>query len=190
MLNQTSTTAIARIVLLAGILLALAFLASRSFFPAFAQEEIEFPENGTDPVVAFAATDEDGDTVSWGLDGTDEADFSITNGVLAFKSPPDYENPTDRDTADGFARKVPFHPKSRNSTRKVSGTVTLEQGSTLTDWQRRTRGGQEVGVPVYLHLVARVRVVASAACATSHPVPGSVQTLMPLGISDSRMGNY
>ena len=102
MLNQTSTTAIARIVLLAGILLALAFLASRSFFPAFAQEEIEFPENGTDPVVAFAATDEDGDTVSWDLDGTDEADFSITNGVLEFKSPPDYENPTDRDTGDSI----------------------------------------------------------------------------------------
>ena len=94
MLNQTSTTAIVRIVLLAGILLALAFLASRSFFPAFAQEEIEFPENGTDPVVAFAATDQEGDSVTWSVIGTDMDDFSITNGVLTFKNPPDFESPT------------------------------------------------------------------------------------------------
>ena len=36
MLNQTSTTAIARTLLLAGILLAVTVLAARSFFPAFA----------------------------------------------------------------------------------------------------------------------------------------------------------
>ena len=126
MLNQTSTTAIARIVLLAGILLALAFLASRSFFPAFAQEEIEFPENGTDPVVAFAATDEDGDTVSWGLDGMDEADFSITNGVLAFKSPPDYENPTDRDIAADNIYDVIVVASDGNDNGETRETVTVE----------------------------------------------------------------
>ena len=43
MLNQTSTTAIARIVLLAGILLAFAFLASRSFFPKVTNKD----EDGT-----------------------------------------------------------------------------------------------------------------------------------------------
>ena len=31
------------------------------------------------------------------LGGTDADDFTIVGGVLSFKSPPDYENPTDRD---------------------------------------------------------------------------------------------
>ena len=39
MLNQTSTTAIARTLLLAGILLAVTVLAARSFFPAFCSGE-------------------------------------------------------------------------------------------------------------------------------------------------------
>ena len=121
MLNQTSTTAIARIVLLAGILLALAFLASRSFFPAFAQEqetvnmnvltadEIDFDENSDDSVAVYTATDPEGEDIAWSLldadvtvgdtnlseqDYPDHGDFSIDGGVLTFKDgPPDYEDP-------------------------------------------------------------------------------------------------
>ena len=97
MLNQTSTTAIARIVLLAGILLALAFLASRSFFPAFAQEApIEYAENSTDPVAVYTGTDPEGEVVNWDIEGADAADFSIEEGALSFDSPPNFESPTDR----------------------------------------------------------------------------------------------
>ena len=98
MLNRTSTTAIARIVLLAGILLALAFLASRSFFPAFAQEALEadvqsFYENSEDSVAVYTATDPEEENVVWSLEDNDEEFFSIDSGVLTFKSPPDFECP-------------------------------------------------------------------------------------------------
>ena len=98
MLNETSTTAIVRIVLLAGIMLALAFLASRSFFPAFAQEgPIEYDENSIDPVAVYTGTDPEGEEVKWDVMEVDEEDFSIDeNGVLSFVSPPNYEAPTDR----------------------------------------------------------------------------------------------
>ena len=94
MLNQTSTTAIARTLLLAGILLAVTVLAARSFFPAFAQETIEYEENGTDPVAVFTAIDPEGEDVTWELTGLHADAFSIDGGVLAFKSAPDFEDPT------------------------------------------------------------------------------------------------
>ena len=72
---------------------------------------MEYAENGTDPVVTFTAVDPEGRSVYWSLPTTapgplpddinqqdftdsDAADFKISmDGVLNFKSPPDYENP-------------------------------------------------------------------------------------------------
>ena len=87
---------IARTLLLAGILLAVTVLAARSFLPAFAQEEVEYPENSTDPVIAFTATDPEGDSITWSVGGTDAYDFSVTDGVLKFKNSPDFETSTAR----------------------------------------------------------------------------------------------
>ena len=94
MLNQTSTTAIARTLLLAGILLAVTVLAARSFFPAFAQDEVDFEENSTDTVAVYTASDPEEEDISWSLLGNvDAGDFSIDGGVLTFKNgPPDYED--------------------------------------------------------------------------------------------------
>ena len=69
MSHLLSTTVIARILLLAGILLAITLLASRSFIPVFAQETIEYEENGTDPVAVFTAIDPEGEDVTWALMG-------------------------------------------------------------------------------------------------------------------------
>ena len=98
MSHLPSTTVIARIVLLAGILLAVTLLASRSFFPAFAQEEemIDYQENSTDSVAVYTATDPEEEEVSWSLDGLDEIDFKIDGGVLTFNTSPNFEEPTDR----------------------------------------------------------------------------------------------
>ena len=94
----------ARIVLLAGILLAVALLATRSFLPTFAQQvgpnmlvtdPIDFEENGEDSVAVYTATDPEQEDVVWSLDGPDKDTFSIDGGVLSFKSPPDYEDASD-----------------------------------------------------------------------------------------------
>ena len=53
---------------------------------------IEYPENGTGPVATFTAIDPEGESIVWSLaTGDDMEDFEIDNGVLRFKSSPDYE---------------------------------------------------------------------------------------------------
>ena len=53
----------------------------------------DYAENGTGSVATFSATDQDGDAIVWSLGGDDKGDFTIDGGVLAFKSPPNYESP-------------------------------------------------------------------------------------------------
>ena len=57
---------------------------------------LTYTENGTKTVARYRARDPDSNQFTWDLEGEDEDDFSITDGVLAFRSPPDFENPTDR----------------------------------------------------------------------------------------------
>ena len=64
--------------------------------PLQAQEEaFEYPENGTDAVAPFTAVDPEGKTIVWSLAGVDADVFSIADGVLTFKSPPDFETAAD-----------------------------------------------------------------------------------------------
>ena len=96
MLNHTSTTAIARTLLLAGILVAVTVLAARTFLPAFAQDEVYYEENSTDTVAVYTASDPEEEDITWSLTGVDAGEFSIDGGVLTFKDgPPDYEAPQD-----------------------------------------------------------------------------------------------
>ena len=63
----------------------------------------DFPEieyDATSPVLTigtYAATDDEGDSVTWDVSGTDATHFSInaTTGVLSFSIRPDFENPVD-----------------------------------------------------------------------------------------------
>ena len=57
---------------------------------------VTYTENGTKTVARYRARDPDSNQFTWDLEGEDEDDFSITDGVLAFRSPPDFEYPTDR----------------------------------------------------------------------------------------------
>ena len=60
-------------------------------------EDQEYAENGMGPVATFTATDPEGAGIDWSVEGTDAADFLIdANGVLTFKNPPDFEDPSDR----------------------------------------------------------------------------------------------
>ena len=82
-----------RVALFAGILLACSLLVATLYNSAFAQENaaIEYPENGTDPVAVFTATDpENMGAVTWSLKADDanddDEDFEIdkSGGVLSF----------------------------------------------------------------------------------------------------------
>ena len=60
---------------------------------AQASDAIEYAENGTDAVATFTATDPEGKDITWSVTQDGTADFKITDGVLEFKSPPNYEAP-------------------------------------------------------------------------------------------------
>ena len=63
---------------------------------AYAQEvdsSFYFAENSTAPVAIFRAHDQDGDAIEWSLSGPDGDVFTIEGGVLAFRNPPDFEEP-------------------------------------------------------------------------------------------------
>ena len=59
---------------------------------------VTYQENGTEPVARYTARDPDDDEITWSLLGYDRREFEITDdGVLRFRSPPDYESPTGRE---------------------------------------------------------------------------------------------
>ena len=64
--------------------------------PALVGEAPEkYAENGTRALATFRATDPEGESITLTLDGVDMDEFTIVNGVLRFKSAPDYEAPAD-----------------------------------------------------------------------------------------------
>ena len=68
--------------------------------------EVSYDENNTAQVARYTATDPEGRTVIWSVTGTDADDFDISNGVLTFKSPPDYEAATDANRDNDYAVTV------------------------------------------------------------------------------------
>ena len=122
---------------------------------------VDFTENGTGTVEMYSATDPDvGATQAWSLAGADGSDFAITNGVLTFINPPDYDMPTDdsrpyneylvtvqvNDGANTVTRPVTVRVLDVNEAPTVSGKLTpsVEENSTAvatytaTDPERAT----------------------------------------------------
>ena len=70
-----------------------------------------YRENGTSAVYTFRASEPQRGLIGWSLEGTDKEDFTLTaddsgRGVLAFTSPPDYENPGDSDRQNDYELTV------------------------------------------------------------------------------------
>ena len=101
LINKWTVAAVAALALMAALL--------ATVLPAWAQDSppasddpvrFDYAENGTGEVHSYGATDPEGKRIFWTLAGVDAADFTIVGGVLRFKSPPDFENSTDRADAD------------------------------------------------------------------------------------------
>ena len=86
-----------------------------------AESSLEYAENGTAPVAVFFAHDQDGDVIEWSLSGPDEDVFTINGGVLAFREPPDYEEPRSRGASENLYRVT---VEASGGTHDVSVTVT------------------------------------------------------------------
>ena len=98
--------------------------------PSFAEIEWDADPMAVDLTVAtYTARDEETETISWSLGGTDAGDFSIdpSSGVLSFDSMPDYpdhEIPTDADTDNMYEIIVKARDTALN-TRDYPVTVTV-----------------------------------------------------------------
>ena len=79
-----------------AVVLALAvglLLSSNGSLHAQESSTFQYPENDTGAVATLTAVDPEGKSIVWSLAGDDMEDFDIENGVLTFKSSPDFERP-------------------------------------------------------------------------------------------------
>ena len=97
--------------------------------PAHAQaagSSVDFAENRTAPVANFLAHDQDGDAISWTLDGPDDDLFTIDDGVLSFREPPNYEDPQSATSGVSLAERNVYQVtvKAGGGTHEVAVRVT------------------------------------------------------------------
>ncbi len=93
---------------------------------------VDYPENSTSTVKNYRATDPDGATTtfSWSTSGTHGSAFNVEDGVLTFKSPPDYENQqsyTVRVQANDGGTTGHFDITINITNVEEAGTVTLSK---------------------------------------------------------------
>ena len=117
---------------------------------------VRYPENSAGLVAVYTASDPDsGDTITWSLLGDDKDVFSIANGVLAFKTPPDYENPGDADDNNVYQIIVQASDETNADSVVVAIVVTdvneppaFGQGPHTRNIAENTAPGQNIGSPV------------------------------------------
>ena len=114
-------------------------------------ERVDYLENGTDTVETYTAAGPDSVGARWSLSGADASRFALSNGVLSFRSSPNFESPTDSDSDNVYNVIVQASKGSLQDARTVTikvinldekGAIRLssqqpdvgiELGATLTD---------------------------------------------------------
>ena len=162
----------------------LALLPAQS---AWAQDAtIEYPEKSMHPVRTFVATDPEGAVVpSWSLSGVDAEDFSIEDGVLSFKSPPNFEKAGDADQNNIYSVNVVASDGANSSKENVMVEVTdVEEAGTITLSALKPQAGTRSPLSFPILTVVTPKPFGSgpsppprtAAIPTSPPMPGAPST--------------
>ena len=99
-------------------------VVTRNRLPEITTSSPVFVAENETAVATLAATDADGDDISWTTSGgADEDKFDLTvDGVLAFASAPDYEHPADADTNNEYVLIV----RAADGTDTADLTVTVK----------------------------------------------------------------
>ncbi len=92
---------------------------------------MNYAEHGTGDVYTFSATDPESDTLTWTLTGDDAGAFTITAGVLSFRSAPDYEAPTDTGMNNVYTVSVNVSD-GKNAAHETDTTVDATVAVTVT----------------------------------------------------------
>ena len=98
MLKKSINPTIVRLFVAVAVLATLTFGVHTASAQSLNPTEVTYDENDDAEVGVYRGSDPQGRTITWSVDGTDADDFEIDEdtGVLTFKSPPDYEMATDR----------------------------------------------------------------------------------------------
>ena len=122
------------IALLAALAVSLLFLLPGGLLQAQdANGPIEYEENRTDAVATFTAVDPEEKDIDWDLMGDDAGDFTIEGGVLAFMSPPDFEDPSGGIANDSNTYSVTVQASAGASTDTAIQTAGHEVTVTVTN---------------------------------------------------------
>ena len=109
---------------------------------------MDFAENRTAPVATFFAYDQDGDAVSWSLGGPDDDLFTIDDGVLAFREPPNYEDPQSATSGVSLSERNVYRVTVRagGGTHEVAVTVTdVDEAGTASIDRRQPQVSRPLG---------------------------------------------
>ena len=123
LINKWTVAAVAALALMAALLATVLPAGAQDRPPVIpdAQTIFDYAENGNGPIATYSATDPEIKPVFWTLGGADAADFTIVNGALRFKSPPNFEVPTDRaNDEDGDGAIAPADEGAGNNVYKVT----------------------------------------------------------------------
>ena len=82
-----------------------------------------YPENDSEPVRTFSASDDEGTVLAWFLAGADGGDLTIDDGVLNFRTPPDYEAPPDANGDNIYDLSVNVTDGTNTTTADLTVTV-------------------------------------------------------------------
>ena len=93
----------------------------------------EYPEKGTRAVATFMAVDPEGALIIWTLAGANMDDFTIVNGVLRFKSAPDYEDTDNTDHMYAVTVQASDGGEAATATKEETIVITnVEEPGTVT----------------------------------------------------------
>ena len=109
------------------------------------RSSVQYAENGMGMVATYTASGPDAASARWSLSGDDARDFTITGGVLAFSSTPDYENPADMGGDNVYQVTVEADDGTYMDTQDVTVTVTnVDEDGEVTLSATRPAVGMEL----------------------------------------------
>ena len=154
-------------------------------------QEKAYDENSTGAVANYQAVDPDRmNNILWYVYGTDSADFDILGGQLRFKTPPNFEKPTDRphDEDGEDAKNNTYHVIVRVAEETVMGggpPKSMDIGLTVT-----VRNMEEVGT-VHLNLLQpeALTEITGTAMDPDDGVSGASYQWYRAKVDDPQVGN-
>ena len=108
-------------------------------------ERVDYLEGGTDPVETYSAAGPDSLGARWSLSGADANRFALSNGVLSFRSSPNFEAPADSDSDNVYNVIVQASKGSLRDAKNVTIKVTnKEEAGSLSLSSRQPDVGVEI----------------------------------------------